>query len=71
MYSAHTLRALAVAAHCDPRTATRFLAGLPVAAMTRARLEQAALSLGITKTTTDAGARPVAAAITAKAMPRD
>jgi len=50
MHNAHQLRALAVAAHCDPRTATRWLAGLPVAAMTAARLEVAAAQLGFVRT---------------------
>jgi hypothetical protein len=52
MHTAHQLRALSVAAQCDPRTATRFLAGLPVAPMTAARLEAAAAQLGILRAQT-------------------
>lgn len=47
MHNAHQLRALAVAAHCDPRTATRWLAGLTVAPLTAERLKTAAVQLGI------------------------
>jgi hypothetical protein len=41
------LRRLAVSAEVDPRTATRWLAGLPVHVGSRARLERAAATLGV------------------------
>jgi hypothetical protein len=47
VFSAHDLRRLAVEAEVDPRTATRWLAGLSVAAMCKTRLERAALKLGM------------------------
>jgi len=45
--NAHQMRALAVAAVCDPRTATRWLAGLSVQSTTAERLARAAAKLGI------------------------
>jgi hypothetical protein len=46
-YDAHQLRALAVAAVCDPRTASRWLKGETVLGTTRVRLEAAAATLRI------------------------
>lgn len=57
-YSPHALRALSVAAQCDPRTATRWLAGLPVLPAYAHRLAACAAELGMTRTNVPAAASP-------------
>lgn len=47
MLSQHDLRALAVKAKVDPRTVTRWLAGLECTPETEARLVAAAAKLGV------------------------
>lgn len=47
MLTAHEIRALAVEARVDPRTVTRWLAGLQGTAESEARLVAAAAKLGI------------------------
>ena len=45
--SSHDLRRLSVEAVCDPRTAKRYLDGLPVAIMTEARIKAALARLSL------------------------
>jgi hypothetical protein len=44
---AHVLRAIAVKAPCDPRTAARFIAGEPVQPMNAERIRAAIVALGL------------------------
>jgi hypothetical protein len=44
--TAHEVRCLSVEALCDPRSTTRWLAGLPVKQLTEKRLAEAAKRLG-------------------------
>lgn len=44
---AHTLRALSVAAECDPRTVARVVAGAPTKGVRRERVERALREAGL------------------------
>lgn len=45
--TSHQVREVAVAAHCDPRTVRKFIAGLPVVSTRAAAIRTVLISMGL------------------------